>query len=53
MINEITILKGEKLVLNCLLHAIPLPSIIWTKNDQIVLDSERFGKEILGLFYRI
>jgi hypothetical protein len=42
MINEITILKGESLVLTCSLHAIPLPTIIWTKNDQILLNSERF-----------
>jgi hypothetical protein len=42
MINEITVLKGQSLVLTCLLYAIPLPTIIWTKNDQILLDSERF-----------
>jgi hypothetical protein len=42
MINEITILKGQSLVLTCSLHAIPLPTIIWTKNDQILFDSERF-----------
>jgi len=42
MINEIIKLKGESLVLTCLLHAIPLPTIIWTKNDQILLNSERF-----------
>jgi len=44
MINEIIKLKGESLVLTCLLHAIPLPTIIWTKNDQILFDSERLGK---------
>ncbi|CAF1357382.1 unnamed protein product [Adineta steineri] len=41
MINEITKLNGESLVLTCLLHAHPLPTIIWTKNDQILFDSER------------
>ncbi|CAF0756370.1 unnamed protein product [Rotaria sp. Silwood1] len=41
--NEITILKGESLVLTCLLHAIPLPTIIWTKNEQILFDSERIS----------
>lgn len=41
MINEITVLKGESLDLTCSLHAIPLPTIIWTKNDQILLNSER------------
>ena len=42
MINEINILKGQSLVLTCSLHAIPLPTIIWTKNDQALLDSDRF-----------
>jgi hypothetical protein len=49
MINEITVLKGENLVLTCLLHAVPLPSIIWTKNDQILLESERFGRDLVVL----
>ncbi|CAF2894680.1 unnamed protein product [Rotaria sp. Silwood2] len=43
LINEITILKGESVVLTCLLHAIPLPTIIWTKNEQILFDSERIS----------
>ncbi|UJR25150.1 hypothetical protein I4U23_006509 [Adineta vaga] len=43
MINEITKMKGESLVLTCLLHAIPLPTIIWTKNDQILSDFERIS----------
>ena len=42
MINEVTKLKGESLVLTCLLHAVPLPTIVWTKNDQILSDFERF-----------
>jgi hypothetical protein len=48
LINEITILKGESLVLTCSLHAVPLPTIIWTKNDQTLFDSERFHR----YFYR-
>ncbi|CAF0772843.1 unnamed protein product [Rotaria sordida] len=43
LINEITILKGESRILTCLLHANPLPIIIWTKNEQILFDSERIS----------
>ncbi|CAF0852080.1 unnamed protein product [Adineta ricciae] len=43
MINEITKLKGESLVLTCLLHAVPLPTIVWTKNDQILSNFERIS----------
>ena len=45
MINEVTKLKGESLVLTCLLHAVPLPTIVWTKNDQILSDFERFWNQ--------
>lgn len=54
MINEITIVKGQSLVLTCSLHAIPLPTIVWTKNDQELLDSDRlndiFLKSLMILF---
>ncbi|CAF3856205.1 unnamed protein product, partial [Rotaria magnacalcarata] len=43
LVNEITRVKGESLVLTCLLRAIPLPTIIWTKNDQVLFDTERIS----------
>jgi len=43
MVNEIIILKGQSLVLTCSLHAVPLPTIIWMKNEQMLFNSERFS----------
>ena len=42
MINEITGIQGESVVLTCLLHAIPLPTIVWTKDHQLLSTSDRF-----------
>lgn len=42
MANEITVIQGDSIVLNCSLHATPKPTIIWTKNDQILFKSDRF-----------
>lgn len=41
MTNEVTVIKGQSLVLTCSLHAIPLPTIIWTKGNQPLSDSHR------------
>ena len=43
MINELTVFKGQSLVLTCSLHAIPLPTILWTKNEQELLESDRLN----------
>lgn len=51
VINEITIMKGRPLVLTCSLHAIPLPTIIWMKNDEELLDSERFNRASLLIVF--
>lgn len=54
MTNEITVVKDESLVITCLLRAMPLPTIIWTKNDQILFNTERFARSILlFLFFEI
>jgi hypothetical protein len=53
MINEITILQGESLVLTCLLHAVPLPTIVWIKNDQILFDSARFTEHFFVVLFLI
>ena len=35
--KDIIVLKDESIVLTCLLHAIPAPTITWTKDDHPLL----------------
>lgn len=42
-----TVVKGEVMLFTCLLHAIPVPTIIWTKNDQLLVPSDRLENRAL------
>ncbi|KAI1722962.1 immunoglobulin i-set domain-containing protein [Ditylenchus destructor] len=40
-LEEVTVIEGEELDLQCVFNGIPIPKVVWTKDDQALNDNAR------------